>query len=251
MDGYNDKSCNALEKPFYRPVEAALRWCGLIKMESMILGSLGDDMIPKTGSFPQWPCLQANTEKILDAIMHGEIPHGRDGKTVAKQEHVARPRLTIRHSDLKEWMSQYYPDQKPAFLFDEIERKTHKAIDSEAFQALQVERDSLKARIEKAEVWAKEIMKEKESLIGERDSLRVMVDKAYTPDQRSETTYLNIIGGLMGLLLGETPSGNKHSVFESQAAIIQGLLSHYPNKSGISQRTLESKFSEAKKSLSQ
>ncbi|MDP1857687.1 MAG: hypothetical protein Q8K82_03400, partial [Gemmatimonadaceae bacterium] len=84
MDGYNEKSCNALEKPFYRPVEAALRWCGLIAHEVEILTALhGGCDIPRTGQFPRWPCLQANTERILDAVMHGNIPHGRDGKTVA------------------------------------------------------------------------------------------------------------------------------------------------------------------------
>ena len=52
MDGYNPNSCNALEKPFYRPVEAALRWCGLITHEADILSALhGGCDIPKTGQF--------------------------------------------------------------------------------------------------------------------------------------------------------------------------------------------------------
>jgi len=195
MDGYNPKSCNALEKPFYRPVEAALRWCGLIAYEAEILSALhGGCDIPKTGQFPRWPCLQANTERVLDAIMHGNIPHGRDGKTVADGDHVRGDRLTVRHTDLREWMAKYYPDQKPAFLFDEIERKTHSAINADAFQALQVDRDALKARIEKAEEWAKAIIAEKNALLGERDSLRAMVDKGMTTTERN--TLLTIIAAL-------------------------------------------------------
>jgi hypothetical protein len=31
--------------------------------------------------------------------------------------------------------------------------------------------------------------------------------------QKEKTTYLNIIGGLLELMLGETPAGNKQSVF--------------------------------------
>lgn len=111
MGGYNEKSCNALEKPFYRPVEAALRWCGLIEHEGEILGKLDSDGIPKTGQFPDWPCLQANTERILDAIVHGKIDHGRDGKTVGDGDHVAKPRVTVRHTDLREWMNKYHPGQ--------------------------------------------------------------------------------------------------------------------------------------------
>ena len=51
MDGYNPKSCNSLEKPFYRPVEAALRWCGLVAHEAQILINVGEDGIPKPDSF--------------------------------------------------------------------------------------------------------------------------------------------------------------------------------------------------------
>jgi len=176
-DGYNPKSCNALEKPFYRPVEAAIRWCGLIAHEAQILMHIGEDGIPKTGQFPQWPCLQANTEKILDAIMHGNIPHGRDGRTVAENDHVAKARLTVRHTDLREWMAKHYPDQKPAFLFDEIERKTHAAINADAFQALQVDRDVARAELEQAKAWAAKTISEMDAMRGERDSLRAMVDK--------------------------------------------------------------------------
>ncbi len=250
MDGYNEKSCNALEKPFYRPVEAALRWCGLIGHESEILAALhGGCDIPKTGQFPRWPCLQANTERILDAIMHGNIPHGRDGKTVTDGDHVRADRLTVRHTDLREWMAKHYPDQKPAFLFDEVERKTHAAINADSFRALQADRDALKARIDKAEEWAKTIIAEKNALLGERDSLRAMVEKMNAPGERAETTYLNIIGAMLALMLGKSPAGKPQSVFDNQAAIIAALLGHHEGKPGISARTLEEKFAAGKRSL--
>jgi len=66
---------------------------------------------------------------------------------------------------------------------------------------------------------------------------------------RAETTYQNIIGGLLGLMLGKTPAGKAQSVFESQSAIISALLAHHDGKPGISSRTLEEKFAEAKRSL--
>lgn len=250
MDGYNTKSCNALEKPFYRPVEAALRWCGLIAHESMILGQLGDDAIPRTAQFPQWPCLQTNTEKILDAVMHGSIPHGRDGRTVAPGEHVAKARLTVRHTDLREWMAKHYPDQKPKFLFDEIERGTHAAINADAFRALQVDRDAARAELEQARKWAESQLREMEAMRGERDSLRAMVDKANAPGERAETTYLNIIGAMLTLMLGKSPNGQAYSVLDNQSAIIAALLGHHEGKPGISARTLEEKFAAAKRSLS-
>jgi hypothetical protein len=67
--------------------------------------------------------------------------------------------------------------------------------------------------------------------------------------QKEKTTYLNIIGGLLELMLGETPAGNKQSVFKDNTAIINALLAHHDGKQGISKRTLESKFAAAKRSL--
>ncbi len=248
--GYDPKSCNALEKPFYRPVEAALRWCGLIAHEGEILSALHDGRdIPKTGQFPMWPCLQANTERILDAIANGDIPHGRDGKTVAASEHVRADRVTVRHTDLKAWMAEHYPDQKPAFLFDEIERSTHSRITADAWHALQAERDALKARIEKAEEWARGAIAERNRLTSQIAEMMAAAEKENAPSLRSETTYLNIIGAMLALMLGKSPAGKPQSAFDSQAAIIDALLGHHAGKPGISARTLEDKFAAAKRSL--
>ena len=74
-------------------------------------------------------------------------------------------------------------------------------------------------------------------------------DKTQTPGERSETTYLNIIGGLLSLMLSEPSAGKPRSTFNNQSTIISALLEHYRNKPGISQRTLEDKFAAAKRSL--
>jgi hypothetical protein len=247
---YDAKSCNALQKPFYRPVEAAIRWCGLVAHEADILEKLDSaTMIPKIGQFPQWPCLQANAEKILDAIMNHEIPHGRDGRTVSDDEHVRKDRLTVRHTDLRQWMIKHYPDQKPEFLFDEIERNTHAAINADAFRALQADRDALKAGKDKAEEWTRTIIAERDALLGERDSLRAMVEKANAPGGRSEKTYLNIIGGLLALMLGKSPAGHSQSSFENQAAIISAMLAHYGHIKGMGDSNLVKIMADANKTL--
>ena len=66
---------------------------------------------------------------------------------------------------------------------------------------------------------------------------------------RSETTYQNIIAGLLHLILGHTPGGKKQSMFESEAAIINYLVETHGDKPGISKRTLEEKLVAAKRSL--
>lgn len=66
---------------------------------------------------------------------------------------------------------------------------------------------------------------------------------------RSETTYLNIIGAMLHLMLGKSPGGQEHSIFTNQAAIIEALLGYNEAKQGISTRTLEEKFAAAKRQL--
>lgn len=198
---YNPKSCNALEKPFYTPLEAALRWCELIAHEADILGATDGEPIPPAGAFPQWPCLRVNAEKIMDAILNHDLPYGRDGRSVPLGEQVNKARLTVRHTDLKAWMAQHYPDQTPPFLFDEIERTTHAKITVEAWQALQAERDALKARVEKAEAlyrdrWSK-LEAEAKQLAGE-------------PSPKSRNAYLRTIAVLGHALIGGS-TGQPHA----------------------------------------
>ena len=75
------------------------------------------------------------------------------------------------------------------------------------------------------------------------------VEQAKTLAPRAETTYLNIIGAMLSLMLGRTPSGRPQSVFDNQSAIVSALLADHEGKQGISKRTLEDKFAEANRSL--
>jgi len=211
--GYNAKSCNALEKPYYSPIEAAIRWCGLIEHEAKITGAMFSKgvHVPSVGMFPEWPCLRANAEKISDAIEFGSIKYGRDGRLVSMNEHVTPAKRTVRHADLREWMSKTYPDQKPAFLFDEIERTTHAAINADTFRALQADRDALKARIEKAEEWARNKIAETKGVECERDALRGMVDDLSAKTKAKENTEILKLQRTLGaLVLGLAKSSDKY-----------------------------------------
>ena len=102
MDTYDTKSCNALEKPYYQPIEAALRWCGLALHEVAILKATGDNVLPPVSAFPRWPCLRANAEKILEAMECGELTISRDGRPVPAGDHDEKlpPLLKLRYGAL-------------------------------------------------------------------------------------------------------------------------------------------------------
>lgn len=249
MDSYDAKSCSALEKPYYKPIEAALRWCNLIEHETTILQNMGNGLLPPIGAFPQWPCLRVNAEKVHDAILNGELIAGRDGRAVSPGEHVKPERLTIRHTDLKTWMAKHHPGQTPKFLFDDIERTTHPAINADSFRALQADRDALKARVDNAIEAYKALKQERDQIESERVSLAAIVEKLDAPNAKAKTTYLNIIGGLLELMLGTTPAGNPQSAFDDQSAIVAAMLAHYDRAPGISRTTLDTKFAEANRSI--
>jgi hypothetical protein len=68
-------------------------------------------------------------------------------------------------------------------------------------------------------------------------------------NSRERTTYLNIIGGLLDLMLGSTPGGQKKSAYDTRDAIISAMLAHHGGKPGIAESTLDKKFTEAKRSV--
>lgn len=236
---YDDKSCNALEKPFYSPIEAALRWCNLIACEAEIMGALAGEATPPATAFPQWPCLRANAEKILYAMLNGELAYGRDGKSVEDGDQVAKHRMTATHADLKAWMEKYYPSQKPAFLFDEIERTTHNKITIESWQALQAERDSLKVRVEKAEALYRERWSKLEA---EAKDWREKYELAIADTKPS---HLLTIAALLELQTAPVAHARPS---RKQDAIKTTIMEEY-NLRGLSKRTLDDIFADANRAM--
>lgn len=236
------------QQVFYRPIEAAIRWSGLLEHEAQILQALGTRLIPDSTDFPSWPTLQLNAERIYDALVNGELRYGRNGISNEGSVPLYDPDLTVRHIDLKAWMIRFYPDQRPSFLFDEIERDGHPSISLHTIQALLADREALKVELADQQRMVAMLQSQLQTISAERDNLA----KQYgTPvGHRSESTYLNIVGGLLGLLLGKSPGGAPYSSFHTLEAVISALLAHHAGRPGISERTLRAKFTAARRHLS-
>lgn len=237
---------NPLSRVHYRPIEAAIRWSDLARHERRILDALKDKRIPDPGDFAEWPALRLNTERIYDAILNEELPYAVDGITVHDRSGIEHPNLTVRHVHLKSWMSRYYPEHRPEFLFSWIEQIAHPTITIDAVHALILERDTLRAQIEQRDQQIQVLRKQLKRIDTQAPS--DTSDEALSA--RSETTYLHIIGGLLTLLLGRAPSGQPYSGFKTQESIISTLIAHHGERLGITQRTLEAKFAAAKRKLS-
>lgn len=134
-------------KTYYRPIEAAIRWCGLTHMEPCILETVGQRALPQPQDFPGWPMLRLSAERIFDALAHGELPCGKGGIVQqGPRPALDDPALIVRHVDLKAWMTRYYPGERPPFLFDGIERDLHPAASRDMLNVLLAEREAIKAQ---------------------------------------------------------------------------------------------------------
>lgn len=245
-------SCEAVQAYFTVypvPVAAAL-WCGIPPEDVEESLSISTQSSRGVYKHPYIRCLEPRCRAIHDAIEKGLLPCSREnGKVV--QEHVANERRHVSRQHLKDWIAAQFPSDKPAFLFDEIERNTHAAINADAFRALQADRDALKVRVEKATEEYRKLRSERDALVAERDALAEQIKNPQDPGPRAQTTYLNIIGAMVAVVLGKSPAGKPNSVFNSQSAVIDQVLAHYDGKPGISRRSLEEKFAEGKKNLGQ
>lgn len=231
---------------FYRPIEAAIRWSGLLRFEARILDSMNGKVVPELDDFPRWPMLRLNAERIFDGLRNGELPYGRSGITSNDPALLEDPDLTIRHVDLKVWMARFYPDQRPTFLFDDIERRLHPAIGIDAVQTLLADREALKTRLAEMER-SFDVLHERHRVLCQQIESRSAAEHEVSP--RSEATYLNIVGGLMGLLLGKSPSGKPYSSFETMESVISALLAHHAGRPGMAERTLWAKLAQARRHL--
>lgn len=238
------------EKLFYRPIEAAVRWCNLNAHESLILESAWGNPNSLSNAFAQWPCLHANFWKILDAIRNREIPYGTLGVTVTPGTPVDFRLLTIRHSDLKRWMLIYHPDQRPFFLFG-LPAHDQEKIHYSTYLILQADRDALQVQLKATEAKLQMLSDELTAAGLERENLRVLAENRRQPSDHSRTTFLNITGALVELILGSSKAGRRHSIFDSQASIVDSITAHYDGVKGLSKRSLDEKFAAGRRSLAQ
>ncbi len=108
----------------------------------------------------------------------------------------------------------------------------------ESGHSLLIEREALKSQLEQCRRQLHGVQEQQKK----QSPLNPLSDRA-------ETTYLNIIGAMLTLMLGRTPSGAPYSSFNSQDAIISALTACHSNLMGITERTLQTKFAQARRRL--
>ncbi|QOY21942.1 hypothetical protein FYK61_11280 [Xanthomonas citri] len=237
-----------LSKVFYRPIEASIRWAGLLRFKHVILASIASPRnLPNSLDCPRWSELRLYTDRIYDGILNGELPFGQNGITTPDAALIDSPDLTVRHIHLKRWMHQHYPEHRPGFLFSRSERIAHPVISLETGHAMLVEQLALKSALEQSKRQFRELQDKHDALL--KQSTVIPACAQCPISDRAEATYLNIIGGMLELMLGQSPSGAPYSSFKTQEAVVSALVAHHHGVMGIAERTLNGKFATARRRL--
>lgn len=234
----------------YHPIDAAILWCDLADHQDEILqvdlshpGSL-------LKHFPQWPFLHAYAERIYDAIFCGELPATYFGRPITSNDQAERVYWSIRHSDLRVWFARNYPEEKPTFLFSQnIDHS--ECVSLSAHLSLQAERDADAREIEKLRKSHSAIADEAAASTHDRQGLSPQLGAFEAPSEASAFVHYMIIGALLAVMQGKSRSGQLRSVYKNQAAVVEAIIQQFPGLPGLSKRTLDRKFAEARRRLAQ
>ncbi|WP_155741823.1 hypothetical protein [Pseudomonas putida] len=239
-----------ISKNFYRPLDAAILWSNLQEHYSQITDlALYNPQELKT-HFPQWPALHTYVERIYDAIARQELPASFLGKPVESFHEAIKPYITIRHADFRIWIDSFYPDDIPIFLLNNADK--HASCIPLAIFLTQ------KARLDAT---SDELISLRQHLIQLEQELSACRDMNNTnrgdgtnvnTSRETDTTVLYIIiGSLLAVSVGKSASGRVRSIYKNQTAIVEAITLGFPKTPGLSKRTLDRKFAEARRHLDQ
>ncbi|WP_130905529.1 hypothetical protein [Pseudomonas sp. Sample_22] len=233
----------------YHPIDAAILWSDLTDHQGEILqvdlshpGSL-------LKHFPQWPFLHAYAERIYDAIVCGELPATYLGRPITSNDKAERLFWSIRHSDLRVWFARNYPEEKPAFLFAQTIDHSE-CVSLTAHLALQAEREADVREIKKLRQAHSAIVEEAAPAFNQQ-ALSAQLGAFEAPSEASAFVHYMIIGALLTVMLGKSSSGQLRSVYKNQTAVVEAITTQFPDVPGLSKRTLDRKFAQARRHFAQ
>src|SRR3546814_19190389 len=110
-----------------------------------------------------------------------------------------------------------------------------------------IERQAMKAELEQCRRQMHALREQHESFL--KQSVVISACSHGNISDRAATTYLNIIGGMLTLMLGPSPAGKASSSFRTQESVVSALVAYHQCALGIPERTLHAKFASANPQL--
>lgn len=228
----NDDSCTILQAThtIYSVPEAAALWCRIqkdrVQAELNRATPVGNStaMGRATLRHPSIPCLEVRIRAMHQAIDNGTLDSCReDGQK--SDGHIAYERRHVYGQDLKEWAKHLVPNERPAFLFDDLERQAHGTVTVEAFQALQAERDALRAQRDKNA----QDRDEKDRII---QALEQMISKKQSDNDETEVRRLQRALGALALGMAKQSDKWRNGDNPNVSAFVNAALSGAQDEHG-------------------
>ncbi|WP_280313775.1 hypothetical protein, partial [Pseudomonas sp. BN605] len=234
----------------YHPIDAAILWCDLADHTAEIL----QVEIAHSGEllkhFPQWPDLHFHIEQIYEAVACGELPATFLGGPITPNNPSERVYWSIRRPDLRTWFALNHPEDKPAFLFpkntDHLE-----CVNLSVFLAVQAERDFYAREYEKMHQAFDSLVEEMAAYKKQEHELASQFEAAGPASEASTKVHHTIIGALLAIMLEKSKSGQPRSIYKTQTAVVDAITTLFPGIAGLSKRTLDRKFAQARRLLAQ
>ena len=204
-------SCLAFGARILTPADRGGRpSAGLLRFEPRILETLGPRAMPEPNeaAFPRWPLLRLFSERIFDALAHDELSYGKAGMAQEPQRPALDdPALIVRHVDLKAWMSHYYPVSGLHSCSTASSAELHPSVSVAMLNVLLADREAAKLQLAGQLAQLHAALKAQHEALAKEHASSIREGDASEPGLRSESTYLNIIGGLLTLAVGQVPRG--------------------------------------------
>ena len=186
-------------------------------------------------------------KRLAHAVETGTLQTVEVGRDI--DDRIIPAKTWVNASDLTAWLEARSVELGEIFYTDYLDVEVEIAqLVARFVQAERYRRSVSKAEGEtNAEIlFLQHQVLQMEEQLGE---LQSRLKSPSSVSDRQQSAYLRIIGALLGLLLGRSPSGQPFSKFESQQAVIDAIHGHFGERAGLSKRNLEDKFAQGKRLL--
>ncbi|HDS1738593.1 hypothetical protein NPS49_10070 [Pseudomonas putida] len=237
-------------KTCYHPIDAAILWCELTDHSAEILRVEISHSGELLKHFPQWPSLHYYLERLYDAIASGELPATFLGGPITPNDQAERVYWSIRRTDLRAWSALNHPEDKPEFLFPK--NTVHlECVNLNVFMAVQAERDFYAREYEKMHQAFDSLAEEMAAYKEQEHELAAQLEIIGPASEASTKVHHTIIGALLAIMLEKSKSGQPRSIYKTQAAVVDAITTLFPGVAGLSKRTLDRKFAQARRLFDQ
>lgn len=132
--------------------------------------------------------------------------------------------------------------------FPYLNKKNHHGgISLGAYLELKAELDASDRELVKLRLEVSALVKRASKNNSTHETLSAQIDTFEGHSEAQATVLYTIIGSILSVTLGRSKNGQLQSIYGNQSAIVEAITMQFPETPGLSKRTLDRKFAEARR----